>query len=103
MDTFFIAPLQAAAAAAAAEEGLPLATPRVAASGFGDWIVQEAGTANRQLLAAEAGIRQVAAGEAISLHDVMIRLEEARHSLQFLVQVRNRLLEAYQDVMRTQV
>ncbi len=99
MDSFFIAPLQAAAD----PEGMPLAMPRVATSGFGDWIAREAGSANRQLLAAEAGIRQVAAGEASSLHDVMIRLEEARHSLQFLVQVRNRLLEAYQDVMRTQV
>jgi flagellar hook-basal body complex protein FliE len=48
-------------------------------------------------------VRQLAAGEPVSLHEVMIHLEEAKLSFQLLAQVRNRLLEAYQDVMRTQV
>jgi flagellar hook-basal body complex protein FliE len=42
-------------------------------------------------------------GETQNLHEVMIRLEEARHSFQLLVQVRNRLLEAYQEVMRMSI
>jgi flagellar hook-basal body complex protein FliE len=33
----------------------------------------------------------------------MIALEEARLSLQLAAQVRNRLLEAYQEVLRMQV
>lgn len=108
MENLFIAPLQAVPD----QDGLPGAAPGVAtlgatsgaaAPGFGEWIVKEAGMVNRQLLAAEAGIRQVVTGEAPSLHEVMIRLEEARHALQLLAQVRNRLLEAYQEVMRTQV
>ena len=33
----------------------------------------------------------------------MIRLEEAALSFQLMLQVRNRVLEAYQDVMRMQV
>jgi len=33
----------------------------------------------------------------------MIRMEEARLSMQLAVQLRSRVLEAYQDVMRMQV
>jgi flagellar hook-basal body complex protein FliE len=33
----------------------------------------------------------------------MIRLEETKLAFQLMVQVRNRLLEAYQDVMRMQI
>jgi flagellar hook-basal body complex protein FliE len=72
-------------------------------SGFADLFVQEAAQVNSALLKAEAGVRQLAAGEAPSLHEVMIRLDEARVSFQLLAQVRNRLLESYQEVMRMQV
>jgi flagellar hook-basal body complex protein FliE len=33
----------------------------------------------------------------------MVRLEESRISFQLFMQVRNRLLEAYQDVMKMQL
>lgn len=72
-------------------------------SGFADLFVQEAAQVNSALLKAEAGVRQLAAGEAPSLHEVMIQLDEARVSFQLLAQVRNRLLESYQEVMRMQV
>lgn len=42
-------------------------------------------------------------GQNVSLHQVMIANEEASVSFQLMVEVRNRLLEAYQEVMRTQV
>ena len=46
---------------------------------------------------------QVAAGEPVALHTVMIHLEETRLAFQTLVQVRNKVLEAYQELMRMQV
>jgi flagellar hook-basal body complex protein FliE len=42
-------------------------------------------------------------GNVQNLHQVMIRLEESRLAFQLTMQVRNRLLESYQDVMRMQV
>ena len=33
----------------------------------------------------------------------MVRLEESRISMQLVLQVRNRLLDAYQELMRLQV
>lgn len=58
---------------------------------------------NQQLLTSQADLQGLAAGETGNLHEVMIRLEESRISLQLLLQIRNRVLEAYQDVMRMQV
>ena len=58
---------------------------------------------NQQLLVNQVDLQHLAAGQADNLHEVMVRLEESRISLQLLLQVRNRVLEAYQDVMRMQV
>lgn len=69
---------------------------------FSSWIAGEISATNRRLIQAENGVQQLALGEPSNLHEVMIRLEEARLSLQLMVQVRNRVLEAYQEVMRMQ-
>ena len=42
-------------------------------------------------------------GENVPLHQVMIATEEASVSFQLMVEVRNKLLEAYQELMRMQV
>ncbi len=47
--------------------------------------------------------RESAAGGPVDLHDVMISMEKADISLRLLVQVRNKALDAYQEIMRMQV
>lgn len=42
-------------------------------------------------------------GEAKDLHQVMIAMEKANMSLQLAVQVRNKVVEAYQEMMRMQI
>lgn len=42
-------------------------------------------------------------GNAASLQDVMINLQKASLSFQQMVQVRNKLVSAYHDIMNTQV
>ena len=74
-----------------------------AAADFGPWLTQALGRVNRELLQADAGLQQLATGQVENLHQVMIALEEARLGLQLAVQVRNRLLEAYQEILRMQV
>ena len=37
------------------------------------------------------------------VHDAMIALHHAETSLQFTVQIRNKLVQAYQDIMRMPV
>lgn len=91
----------------AALEGAPVepALPQGAQGlgAFGQWFEQQLGQVNTQLQSADRGLQSLATGQAQNLHQVMIDLEEARLSFQMLVQVRNRVLEAYQDVMRMQV
>jgi flagellar hook-basal body complex protein FliE len=58
---------------------------------------------NEQLKTSEADLQRLAVGEAPNLHEVMTRLEETRIAFQLMLQVRNRMLEAYQDVMKMQI
>lgn len=46
---------------------------------------------------------QLVAGEVNDLHQVMIQMEKANLGLQLTVQVRNKVVEAYQEIMRMQV
>ena len=75
----------------------------VAPEGFATHVMREMQQVNQDLLQSEQMLRQVAAGEPVALHTVMIHMEETRLAFQTLVQVRNKVLEAYQDLMRMQV
>lgn len=46
---------------------------------------------------------QFAAGDAANLQDVVVSLQKASLSFQTMVQVRNKLVSAYQEVMNMQV
>jgi flagellar hook-basal body complex protein FliE len=83
--------------------GAAAATAAAGAGDFGAWLAQSLARTNQDIVAADAELQRLAAGEAQSLHQVMIQLEEARLGLQLAVQVRNRLLEAYQEVLRMQI
>lgn len=42
-------------------------------------------------------------GQPVDIHDVMIAMERASVAMELTLQVRNKLLEAYQEISRTQV
>lgn len=58
---------------------------------------------NELQLQAEDLARALAAGQAQDLHQVMLAAEKANLSLQFTLQIRNKVIEAYQEIMRIQV
>lgn len=70
---------------------------------FGRMVSEGLQGLNEQLKASQADLQALALGDARDLHTVMIRLEESRIAFQLMLQVRNRVLEAYQDVMKMQV
>jgi flagellar hook-basal body complex protein FliE len=72
-------------------------------SDFASWIAKELGSVNDKLANSDMMLQRLATGEVDNLHQVMISLEDAKLSFQLLVQVRNKLLEAYSDILKMQV
>lgn len=56
-----------------------------------------------QLAHADQQLRSFAAGEGVAVHDLMISLEQARVGLTLMAEVRNRLVEGYQELTRMQL
>jgi flagellar hook-basal body complex protein FliE len=52
---------------------------------------------------ADQAIQDVQTGRTGQVHEAMIALEKADVAFRTMLQVRNRLIEAYQEVMRMQV
>lgn len=52
---------------------------------------------------ANNAIAALQSGQNVSLHQAVIALEEANLSFQLMVEVRNKLLDSYQEIMRMQV
>ncbi len=70
---------------------------------FEHWLTEKVSATNDQLIAADHTLQQLASGQAVSLHQSMLTLEEAKLSFQYLEQIRNRLMAAYQDILREQI
>lgn len=75
----------------------------VAAPGFTEALDRAFGAVNQDVAVAESSLQQLASGQPVEIHDVMIALEKARIGVQTMIQVRNRMVEAYQDLMRMQI
>lgn len=48
-------------------------------------------------------IEKLATGEITDVHEVMIAVEEANTAMEFMLEIRNKIVEAYQEVMRMPV
>jgi len=85
----------------------PLEAPGVdgAAQGpsFVDTLKDSIASINQQQVQADDLAARFAAGQVEDVHDAMISMEKAALSFKFMVEVRNKLLEGYQEVMRMQV
>ena len=74
-----------------------------ASNTFTQFLTDAVNSTNDHLLAADTALQQLASGQAANLHETILTLEEAKISFQFLEQVRNRLMSAYQDMLREQI
>lgn len=84
-------------------QALAIPAPATPAADFSGWLANGLGHVERSLDVAETGVRALAAGRDVPVHEVMIALEQARLDLSLATEVRNRLVEAYQELARIQL
>jgi flagellar hook-basal body complex protein FliE len=52
---------------------------------------------------AESATGSLVTGDVENVHQVMVAMEEASTSFQLMMEMRNKILDAYREVMRTQI
>lgn len=58
---------------------------------------------NNAQLQADDAVQKVLSGESKDIHSTMIALQKADVSLKMMLEVRNKMMDAYQEIMRTQI
>lgn len=70
---------------------------------FSDQLKELLNSVNAKQAAADEKVSQVVTGETEDLHSAMIALEEANVSFQLMLEIRNKMLEAYQEINRMNI
>ena len=70
---------------------------------FGTMLKEELNKVNGMQVRADEAMQQLVTGEADNIHSVMLAAEEARLALEMTVQIRNKLVESYQEINRMQL
>jgi len=103
------APAIAPASAVAGIERLlgTSSTAAPAASGgsgsFSSMLLDGVASVDRKMAAADAQVRAFAIDDSIPVHQVTFALEQAKLSLELMLQVRSRMVEGYQQIMGMQL
>ncbi|MBL8060925.1 MAG: flagellar hook-basal body complex protein FliE [Chthonomonas sp.] len=70
---------------------------------FGEALMDALKEVNSSQLQSREKQEALMAGQPVDVDDLMISMERASVAMQLTMQVRNKVLEAYQEVMRTQI
>lgn len=88
----------------------PIASPTLAgslmgagSSSFGEYIKTAVASLDRTQKSAEFEVGRAVTGESQDLHQTMAALQTADLSFQLALQVRNKFINAFEEVMRMQV
>jgi flagellar hook-basal body complex protein FliE len=76
-----------------APEGLP----------FTDLLKGFVDETDKQQQIADTGVKQLVTGEAESIHEVVLTTSRADLAFRLMMEIRNRLIASYQEVMRMQI
>ena len=78
-------------------------TTQTSSTGFGQMLEGLVQSVNDKQAAANQLSQQVLLGDSPNLHQSVIAMQEASVSFSLMVQVRNKLVDSYQELMRMQV
>ena len=72
-------------------------------SAFGEILKDAISTVNELQKQSDQEIQKLMTGESQDLHNTVIAMQKADLSFQMMMQVRNKIVQAYQEIMRMQV
>ncbi|MGD9135714.1 MAG: flagellar hook-basal body complex protein FliE [Desulfobacterales bacterium] len=67
---------------------------------FGEILIESIGQVNRLQTEANSNINDLATGKQPDIHRTMIAMEKASVSFELLMQIRNKVISAYDRIMR---
>ena len=73
------------------------------AKSFGDTLKESMNEVNNLQLDADKSIEALVSGENKNIHETMIAISKADLAFRMTMQVRNKVMDAYQEVMRMQI
>ncbi len=76
---------------------------QAAGNSFGSMLSQFVSDVNSRQVASAQTVNALQSGQNVPLNHAVVAMEEANVSFQLMVEVRNRLLDSYQEIMRMQV
>jgi flagellar hook-basal body complex protein FliE len=103
MSAAAVPPVAAAAIQAFAQSAPPAMAPPVAGPSFGQVLIQGLESVDRRVANADALVRAFTLNGDVPIHQVTFALEEARLSVELMMQFRARLVESYQRMMEMQL
>ncbi len=72
-------------------------------TGFGEILKDAISAVNELQKQSDQEIQKLMTGESQDLHTTVIAMQKADLSFQMMMQVRNKIIQAYQEIMRMQV
>ncbi len=81
----------------------PKENPGVPGESFAATLKNAVNTVDSLQKAADVKMQELATGKSQNIHETMIAAEKADIALKLMVQVRNKIIEAYQEIMKMQV
>ncbi len=89
-----------AGSVAAGQNAQPAAIPQ---KSFGDFMVESLNEVNRLQSEADAGVQRLLTGETDNVAEVFAASNKAGIAFDLLLEVRNRLMDAYREIKQMQV
>lgn len=81
----------------------PMQATPLQASSFSQMLLQGIDAANQKTIDANQAVRAFTLDDSVPVHQVTYALSQAQLSMQLMIQVRNRMVEGYQQLMNMQL
>lgn len=70
-------------------------------TGFEEFLTDSIKQVNNLQLQGNQAVQELAVGKSENIHETMIAMEKATISFQMMMQIRNKIIDAYQDILKT--